>query len=79
MKPFGSGLGRGRWAIERAQPSDLQALYALTHAATEESNLLDRELVMAGSEIETVAREWICENSCFLSAAYGFTARTRRS
>ncbi|MFJ8113850.1 DUF5713 family protein [Streptomyces sp. NPDC096132] len=59
--------------IEGGQPSDLDALYGLTQAATEEFNLLDREFVAAGSGIETVAREWICDEFCFVAAAYGFT------
>ncbi|MFG2331761.1 DUF5713 family protein [Streptomyces sp. NPDC048604] len=59
--------------IEAEQPSDLESLYALTQAATEEFNLLDGEFVAAGSEIETVAREWICEEFCFVASAYGFT------
>ncbi|MET8788464.1 MULTISPECIES: DUF5713 family protein [unclassified Streptomyces] len=58
--------------IEADQPSDLETLYALTKAATEEFNLLDREFVAAGSEIETVAREWICDEFCFVASAYGF-------
>lgn len=59
--------------IEDEQPSDLEALYALTEVATEDFNLLDREFVAAGSEIETVAREWICEEFHFVASAYGFT------
>ncbi|WP_184930238.1 DUF5713 family protein [Streptomyces nymphaeiformis] len=59
--------------IEVEQPSDLESLYALTQAATEEFNLLDREFVAAGSGIETVAREWICDEFCFVASAYGFT------
>ncbi|GAA2488689.1 hypothetical protein GCM10010406_26050 [Streptomyces thermolineatus] len=58
--------------IEAKQPLDLESLYALTRAATEEFNLLDREFVAAGSEIETVAREWICDEFCFVASAYGF-------
>ncbi|MFK0011322.1 DUF5713 family protein [Streptomyces sp. NPDC091027] len=58
--------------IEAEHPSDVQHLYALTRAATEEFNLLDREFVAAGSGIETVAREWICDEFCFVAAAYGF-------
>ncbi|CAL9637725.1 hypothetical protein SUDANB60_06219 (plasmid) [Streptomyces sp. enrichment culture] len=58
--------------VEVEQPSDLETLYALTHAATEEFNLLDREFVAAGSGIETVAREWICDEFCFIASAYGF-------
>ncbi|WP_418955197.1 DUF5713 family protein [Streptomyces tritici] len=59
--------------IEDERPSDLESLYALTQAATEESNLLDREFVAAGSEIDTVAREWICDEFCFVASAYEFT------
>ncbi|MGW4508853.1 DUF5713 family protein [Streptomyces sp. NPDC004436] len=58
--------------IEAERPSDVQSLYALTRAATEEFNLLDREFVAAGSGIETVAREWICDEFCFVASAYGF-------
>lgn len=47
--------------IETAKPSDLGTLYPLTQAATEEFNLLDGEFAAAGSGIETVAREWICD------------------
>lgn len=50
-----------------------RALYALTEAATEEFNLLEGEFVAAGSEIETVAREWICDEFRFVASAYGFT------
>ncbi|MFD8567981.1 DUF5713 family protein [Streptomyces sp. NPDC059639] len=53
--------------------ANLEALYVPTEAATEEFNLLKREFVAAGSEIETVAREWICDEFCFVASAYGFT------
>ncbi|MCX5077609.1 DUF5713 family protein [Streptomyces sp. NBC_00513] len=59
--------------IEAERPSDLGTLYALTQAATEEFNLLEREFVMAGSGIETAAREWICDEFCFVASAYGFS------
>ncbi|MFE6888253.1 DUF5713 family protein [Streptomyces sp. NPDC057694] len=59
--------------IEDGKPANLEALYVLTEAATEEFNLLAREFVAAGSEIETVAREWICDEFCFVASAYGFT------
>ncbi|MFF8322973.1 DUF5713 family protein [Streptomyces bobili] len=59
--------------IEAERPSDLESLYALTQAATEEFNLLDSEFVAVGSEIETVAREWICDEFCFVASAYEFT------
>ncbi|MFC9534474.1 DUF5713 family protein [Streptomyces sp. NPDC056975] len=59
--------------VEADRPSDLESLYAFTQAATEEFNLLDREFVAVGSGIETVAREWICEEFYFVASAYGFT------
>ncbi|WP_405756544.1 DUF5713 family protein [Streptomyces sp. NBC_01420] len=59
--------------IEAVRPSDLESLYALTQAATEEFNLLDSEFVAVGSEIETMAREWICDEFCFVASVYGFT------
>ncbi|UED88022.1 DUF5713 family protein [Streptomyces profundus] len=59
--------------IEAEQPSDLPALYALTHAATEEFNLLAAEFEEAGSEIETVAREVIAEDFWCVASAYGFS------
>ncbi|WP_327207219.1 DUF5713 family protein [[Kitasatospora] papulosa] len=58
--------------IEADRPSNLESLYALTQSATEEFNLLDREFAAAGSGIETVAREWICDEFCFVALAYGF-------
>lgn len=58
--------------IEAERPSDLTALYALTHAATEEFNLLEAEFEAAGSEIETVAREEIAEDFWFVASVYGF-------
>ncbi|MFI0986321.1 DUF5713 family protein [Streptomyces exfoliatus] len=58
--------------MEAEQPSDLGTLYALAQAATEEFNLLDVEFTAAGSGIETAAREWICDEFCFVASAYGF-------
>ncbi|MFF9063829.1 DUF5713 family protein [Streptomyces sp. NPDC014891] len=58
--------------VEAERPSDLPSLYALTRAATEEFNVLEEEFVAAGSEIETVARESICEEFSFVASAYGF-------
>ncbi|WP_280721329.1 DUF5713 family protein [Kitasatospora sp. MAA4] len=58
--------------IEAEQPSDLAALYALTEVATEEFNVLEAEFEAAGSEIETFAREEICEDFGFVASAYGF-------
>lgn len=51
--------------IEAEQPSDLAALYVLTHAATEEFNELE-------ADIETTAREEIAEDFWFVAQAYGF-------
>ncbi|MFF3957111.1 DUF5713 family protein [Streptomyces sp. NPDC001890] len=58
--------------IEAEHPADLQTLYALTEAATEQFNLLEAEFEAAGSEIETVAREEIAEGFWFVASAYGF-------
>ncbi|WP_035803243.1 DUF5713 family protein [Kitasatospora mediocidica] len=58
--------------IEAEQPADLAALYALTEAATEEFNALEAEFEAAGSEIETFAREEICEDFGFVADAYGY-------
>ncbi|MFE6710824.1 DUF5713 family protein [Streptomyces sp. NPDC057695] len=58
--------------VEAEQPADLTGLYALTLAATEEFNVLEGEFLAAGSEIETVARDWICEEFSFVASAYGF-------
>ncbi|MFX4293752.1 DUF5713 family protein [Streptomyces bohaiensis] len=59
--------------IETEQPADLAALYAMTHAATEEFNTLQEEFYAAGSEFETVARDAIAEEFWFVAQAYGFT------
>lgn len=59
--------------IEVEQPADLAALYAITVVSTEEFNELESEFEAAGSEIETVAREWIGEEFWFIACAYGFT------
>lgn len=59
--------------IEAEQPSDLAALYVLTHAATVEFNLLEAEFEAAGSAIETVGREELAEAFWFVASAYGFT------
>jgi hypothetical protein len=59
--------------IETERPSDLAGLYALTHAATEEFNVLQARFEEAGSEIETVAREEIAGDVRFVASAYGFT------
>ncbi|MFI1418712.1 DUF5713 family protein [Streptomyces sp. NPDC020731] len=58
--------------IEAERPADLAALYALTHAATEEFNDLEAEFEAAGSEIETVARDEMGGEFRFVARAYGF-------
>jgi hypothetical protein len=58
--------------IEDERPRDLPALYVLTQQTTEEFNALEAEFEAAGSEIETVAREEIAEDFCFVASAYGF-------
>ncbi|PBP97447.1 DUF5713 family protein [Pseudomonas congelans] len=59
--------------IEQQKPSDLEALYALTHKATEQINELETVFEENGSEIETVARETIAEDFVRIADAYGFT------
>ncbi|WP_033223389.1 DUF5713 family protein [Kitasatospora phosalacinea] len=58
--------------IEARPPHGLKELYVLTHAATEEFNLLAEEFYAADSDIETVAREAIAEDFGHLAQAYGF-------
>ncbi|TGE28945.1 DUF5713 family protein [Hymenobacter metallicola] len=60
--------------IEQQQPQDLEALYALTQAATEQFNDLQEEFFEAGSEIETAARDCIARDFGFIAKAYGFEA-----
>jgi hypothetical protein len=59
--------------IEDHSPRDLEALYRLTHAATEEFNRLAEEFEHADSEIETVARDAISEDFGFLADVYGYS------
>ena len=58
--------------IEREMPADEAALYRLTHASTNEFNVLEEEFYDADSEIETVARECIAADFEFIANAYGF-------
>ena len=58
--------------VESDRPADLDALYVLTQAATEEFNALQDAFWEADSDIETVAREEIAENFWFVARAYGF-------
>ena len=59
-------------SIEAKPPKDLDALYALTHAATLRFNELAEAFDEAGSEIETAAREDIGADMAFIAQAYGF-------
>ncbi len=68
----GAILARLCERIEAERPSDLEALYALSQAATQEFNALEEEFEAAGSEIETVAREVIAEDFVCVASAYGF-------
>lgn len=60
--------------IETEKPADLNALYVLTHAATDRFNDLDSEFSENGSEIETSAREEIASEFEFIAETYGFDA-----
>jgi hypothetical protein len=60
--------------IERNRPADVTELYALTHAATEEFNLLAVEFEEHDSEIETAARDCIGSDFAEIAEAYGFNA-----
>jgi hypothetical protein len=60
--------------IEARRPDNLDALYALTHAATDEFNALAGEFEDNDSEIETAARENIGTDFRAIAAAYGFQA-----
>ncbi len=60
--------------IEQHRPADLDALYALTHAATDEFNALAEEFYEHDSEIETAARECIAEAFAFIAQTYGYDA-----
>ncbi|MEM7037656.1 MAG: DUF5713 family protein [Bacteroidota bacterium] len=58
--------------IESEKPGNLDALYKLTHAATDEFNDLQEEFEENGSEFETGAREAIAEEFEVIAQAYGF-------
>jgi Family of unknown function (DUF5713) len=60
--------------IERNRPADVTALYVLTHAATEEFNVLAVEFEEHGSEIETAARDCVATDFAEIAEAYGFNA-----
>ncbi len=58
--------------IEELRPQNLDALYELTHAATDKFNNLQDEFEDNDSEIETVARDCIGADFEFIATAYGF-------
>jgi Family of unknown function (DUF5713) len=58
--------------LEASQTLDDAAVYALTHAATEEFNALAAEFEENGSELETAARESIASDVQVILQAYGF-------
>jgi len=60
--------------IETEKPHDLEALYGLTHQATEAFNRLQQDFDEQGSELETAAREAIAKDFAFIAEAYGFDA-----
>lgn len=60
--------------IEAHKPQSLDALYALTHAATDEFNALAEEFCRHDSEIETAARDNIGVDFEAVAQAYGFEA-----
>ena len=61
-------------SIEATKPTSLPELYALTHLATEQFNVLGEEFEREGSEIETAARENIGSDIFEIAKAYGFAA-----
>jgi hypothetical protein len=62
--------------IEQQQPKDLDGLYKLTNAATNEFNRLEHEFEANNSEIETAARDCIGTDFEFIAKAYGYNADT---
>lgn len=60
--------------IESEKPKDLDALYAMTHEATERLNGLQEAFEENDSELETGAREALGEEFAVIAKAYGFEA-----
>ena len=58
--------------IEEENPQNLEELYKITQSSTEEINELESEFNENGSEIETIAREYLAEEFYKLAEAYGF-------
>lgn len=59
-------------AIEARRPDNAADLFQLTHAATDEFNVLGEEFLENDSELETGAREAIAANFDFIVKSYGF-------
>jgi Family of unknown function (DUF5713) len=59
--------------IESEKPSDLEELYKLSHAATDEFNDLQSVFEENESELETAARDCIGGDFEQIAIAYGFT------
>lgn len=60
--------------IETIKPQNLEGLYKLTHAATEEFNHLAEEFYDHDSEIETAARDAIGMDFFNIAENYGYNA-----
>jgi len=58
--------------IESEKIETLEALYVVTHQATEKFNDLNEEFGENGSEIETIARDSIGESFQYIAEVYGF-------
>jgi len=68
----GAGILVGLCAqFEAEKPTTPDAVYALTHAATEAFNALQEDFFEAESEIETAAREAIAGDVGFILSCYG--------
>lgn len=62
--------------IESEHPASLDALYVLSHEATEQFNELAEIFEQHESEIETVARDCIGMDFLHIARSYGFEADT---
>jgi len=60
--------------IELHDPENLEELYSITHASTEEVNKLEEEFEENDSEIETAARDCLGTEFYNIAIAYGFEA-----
>ena len=64
--------------IETEKPKDPDALYAITHEATERLNDLQATFEENGSEMETGAREALGQEFDVIAKTYGFEADPKR-